>query len=83
MTPPIFRIHWVDSQQHNGWAPLDAAIETAKRTMDCETVGYLIQVWSDRIVLAQSLSYSGDGGVENVSELMTIPRVAVTKVVRL
>ena len=67
----IVKINWIDSTTQGGWIEKDAWV--APKT-DCITVGFLMEDKEDYISVCQS--YHED----QYGEVITIPRVSITKV---
>ncbi len=72
---PIVEVHWVDSQVYHGWAVNSAVKDVGVDSLDCVSVGLLLEETADRIVLM--LSYSRDAK----HSVLAIPKVAITKIV--
>ena len=68
-------IEWIDSFSSKGWGPKSEHIKGFDHAK-CRTVGYLIERTKKSISLAQSLSDI----TRNISDVMTIPTVAITKI---
>ena len=72
----IVRVTWIDSHQFNDWRENAVQVALARTlSLVCETTGYLVLDEPDRVGIAQSISEDG-----NMSEVMVIPRVAITEI---
>lgn len=71
-------VRWVDSTTAGGWNAAVTVASTAKPT-SIVSVGYLLEKTNKRVVLGQSLCE----GTQEVCNLLTIPRFAVTAIERL
>lgn len=73
----IVSLEWDDSVVAGArWISPDDLVDSSMR---CTTVGYLVSENEKSITVAQSISWSGDGEVEELGQPITIPRVALTK----
>jgi hypothetical protein len=74
----IVEVFWRDSAALRGWRPAsDIEENTAMEDyLDCRTAGYLLHSLPDRIVIAQSASLD----IEQVADVMTIPREAISQI---
>ena len=72
---PEVRVEWVDSSGWNGWQPLDKVLkEAGEDTLECTTVGLLLDQDKDSIMVVQNVSY----GTNQVHSPFKIPRSAIT-----
>lgn len=68
-------VHWIDSIRHDhGWQSLDHYARESEKSLECETVGFVIHERDDSIVVASSRML-GEGGC--VTEVIQIPLSAV------
>src|SRR3989304_664945 len=68
-------IRWLDSIRHtDGWESIEHYEREAKKTMEGETLGFVIYECDDSVMLAQSRML-GEGGT--VTEVIQIPKVAI------
>lgn len=82
---PLVYIEWEDSHSMSGsvWKSLDGAKESGPCVM-CRSAGWLVSDEKSHKTIAGSLSYGKhDRGVNQVSGDMTIPALAIRKLVRL
>lgn len=81
-------VGWRDSNTFGGWrnARLQKELVT-EETLDCASVGFLLVDEEDRIVLAQSLSFTGKevsiAKILSVSECLAIPKGCVVSINKL
>lgn len=75
---PLVLVEWVDSNCASGWHDVADMMATTGQGCGCRSVGWLLTDGDDRIVLVPHQSETGQ-----VSDAMTIPRVAVVSVTRL
>ncbi len=74
-------VEWVDSNMSTGWLNTEYATKVEdKRPLECRTVGYLLSETEDRINVVMNFSDNTDLPNDSVSEVMTIPKVAVLSV---
>ncbi len=73
---PIVEVHWVDSSSWQGWVGWSILPDFPTDSMDCISVGLLLYEDAVRVVLALSVTGGSFWGV------CAIPKVAVTKIVR-
>lgn len=68
-------VTWIDSIRHaDGWQTVEHYRREAERSLDCETVGWIVHEDDASIMVAQS-RMTGDGGC--VTEVIQIPKVAI------
>ncbi len=80
----IVEIEWVDSNSTWGWNPTEVSRNRSKtRPLTCRSVGYLLEVGKDRVSITQSFADNLEDEDGGTSEVLTIPRVAVTAARRL
>ena len=70
---PIEIVEWVDSNFNGRWQSKQYYDEQSKLTMRCLSIGYVWYEAEDRVCLVQSESH------ECAAEMITIPKVAITK----
>lgn len=76
--PEVILVKWIDSHVNRGWQyESDCDFTVAQ----CETVGYFVSETKKTLTLAQSRARA-DGQVP-WGELITIPKVAITKRLRM
>ena len=74
--PKIVLIEWVDSYSIEGWQFLgDCKLAEIK----CQTVGFFVHETKNIYVVAQSRTTKG--GFKPFADLISIPKVAITKMV--
>lgn len=68
-------VRWIDSIRHpDGWQSLEHYKRESERSLECETVGFVIHEREDSVMLAQSRMI-GEGGA--VTEVVQIPLGAI------
>lgn len=73
MEPELVR--WIDSIRYaDGWQSLDHYVRESERSLECETVGFVIHEREDSIMVAQSRMTDADGAV---TEVIRIPTIAI------
>jgi hypothetical protein len=77
---PLVEVLWIDSGSSSGWTKRADELSNPNRfeAMRCATVGYLVEDTPLWITLALSCNAN-----DQISEMMTIPRVAIMEVVHL
>lgn len=65
-------VEWVDSKQAHGWWKPE---ETKPDKLECITLGFLVGEDEETVQVADSISALGNFGC-----VMTIPKVAITKI---
>lgn len=71
-------VEWVDSCTNGVWAPFEHHLRASKPTT-CRTIGYLLVMDNDKLVVAQSMSQT----TFNISDTMAIPRSVIKKMKKL
>jgi hypothetical protein len=76
-------IFWIDSMKTSGWRYEDDVENVTKDIyLDHKAIGYFISQNKKQIVICQSKSDDGEEK-SNVGDLLTIPRVAIRKIVKI
>jgi hypothetical protein len=73
----LVEVEWVDSTHFDGWLGTDSFPDTLKESvtkMSCYSVGWLYLADSERLVIVQSFSASGQP-----AHGLEIPRVCIVK----
>jgi len=68
-------IEWIDSCASKGWGSRDFHLKEFA-TSSCRSTGYVIEDNKKYLAIAQSIS----DDTHNISDLISIPKVAITKV---
>lgn len=82
-------VTWADSVAFGAggspWAPLDDVLERAgdPAALECTSIGHLIHEDERSLTLALSVAVVSDDGSVDVGGALTIPRCAISSVVRL
>ena len=78
----IVEVDWVDSNVSYGWVTAKRAKETSDaRPLTCRSVGYVLsEDEDDRLTLVMGQADNEDGPATSVSEVVSIPTVAILKV---
>ncbi len=74
---PLIEVSWVDSQSWSGWRSLE---QTRANVIDrgrCRSIGWLISESDIAVALAQNLSIGDDGTIDNVGDVINIPKVSI------
>lgn len=79
--PEILYVEWVDSAGTPGWCSKEE-IDHSKNIMPIRSVGFLVHDTKDALVLALNHSH-GERIGRPFGELMTIPKIAITKRTRI
>lgn len=74
-------VEWADSVSHGRWTD-PTTVKRGSSPVGCISVGYLVESGKDAITIAQSVSLSDDGEVEEYGHALTIPRSALVGEVR-
>jgi hypothetical protein len=76
--PKAVEVTWLDSHgTHKAWNSLDEVLQTGIVACECRTVGYLLKLDKQLVIVAQSLSD------DEVGSPLTIPRGSVQRIRRL
>jgi hypothetical protein len=68
-------VRWVDSIRHaDGWQSLEHYVRESERSMECETVGFVVHGRDDSLIVASSRMVGAGGAI---TEVIQIPLVAV------
>jgi len=81
----LIKIEWIDANNDTTWRDLDEALFEINKTENAHSVsvGFFIKETDKFISIAQSMVVGEDDKIEQVSEVMSIPKVCIKKVKKL
>jgi hypothetical protein len=79
---PLVKVFWLDSHVTPEWVSIEEIQDNAT-SLDCVSVGFLVHENKESVTVASHVSIAGRRYTASCDGAMTIPRKAITKMVRL